>query len=79
VDRAVDVVYESIVDQPLKTNRYAILSVRHRSHGPGHVQVGHGGGHVGTERRRWRAAALHRRKPEKGFPAAKTSTGECYA
>jgi hypothetical protein len=39
VDRAVDVVYESMVDQPLKSNRYAILTVHHRSHGPGDLQA----------------------------------------
>jgi hypothetical protein len=40
VDRAVDVVYESMVDQPLKSNRYAILTVHHRSKGPGRVRAG---------------------------------------
>jgi hypothetical protein len=79
VDRAVDVVYESMVDQPFKSKGYAILSIHHKSHDPGCVQAGRGSGHARTEKGRRRAAALRRREPGKGFPAAKTSTGECYA
>jgi hypothetical protein len=40
VDRAVVAAHESTVDRPHNTKGYAILSVHHRSHGPGCVQAG---------------------------------------
>jgi hypothetical protein len=40
VDRVVVAAHESTVDQPHNMKGYAILSVHHRSHGPGHVQAG---------------------------------------
>jgi hypothetical protein len=60
VDRAVDVVYESMVDQPLKSNRYAILIVHHRLHSPGRVRAGRGGECAGVRRR---AIEARRRGP----------------
>jgi hypothetical protein len=61
VDRAVDVVYESMVDQPLKSNRYAILIVHHRLHSPGRVRAGRGGECAGVRRR---AIEARRRGPK---------------
>jgi hypothetical protein len=40
MDRAVVVAHESTVDRPHNLNRYAILFVHHKSHGPGRVQAG---------------------------------------
>jgi hypothetical protein len=53
VDRAVVAAHESTVDQPHNMKGYAILSVHHISHGPGHVQAEYGD-------ERWR---VRRRSP----------------
>jgi hypothetical protein len=79
VDRAVNPVPGSMVDQAKGYRLDLVRTVRGRSHGPGRERATRGGGHIGTERGRWREVVLRRRSLGKGFLAAKMSTCECYA
>jgi hypothetical protein len=82
VNRAVDTVLGSTVDQAKGYPLDLIRTVCGRSHGPGRVHATRGGGYTGTGRGRRHAAALCRREPGKGFPVAKTSatrSGEACA
>jgi hypothetical protein len=74
----VNPVHGSTVDRTEGVRPALIRAVRGRSHDPDCVRAMRGGGHTGTGRGRWRAAALRQRSLEKEFPTAKMSTGECY-
>jgi hypothetical protein len=78
VDRAMSPAHGSTVDQAKGYPPDLIRTVRERSHDRGREHATRGGRHAGTERGRWRAATLRRCSLRKGFPAANTSTGECY-
>jgi hypothetical protein len=58
VDRVVVAAHESTVDRPHNAKGFAILSIHHKSHGPGLVRVRHGSecaeGRSGAAVLRWK-------------------------